>query len=140
MTLRVVFDTTTVVSALLFANGRLAWLRRHWREGECVPLLSAATAAELTRVLAYPKFQLTREEREELLAEYVPCCTIVERVKRCPESCRDAHDQPFLDLAQSGEADVLVSGDKDLLALAGKTGFAIETPEGYRRRVGESGV
>ncbi len=51
MTLRVVFDTTTVVSALLFANGRLAWLRRHWREGECVPLLSAATAAELTRVL-----------------------------------------------------------------------------------------
>lgn len=140
MTPRAVFDTTTVVSALLFANGRLAWLRRHWQQGGCVPLLSAATAAELTRVLAYPKFQLTREAREELLAEYVPHCLIVERVKRCPLACRDANDQPFLDLAQSGEADVLVSGDKDLLALAGKARFAIESPEQYRRRVGETGV
>ncbi len=138
MTLRVVFDTTTVVSALLFANGRLAWLRRHWREGECVPLLSAVTAAELTRVLAYPKFQLAREEREELLADYVPHCRIVERVRACPQTCRDANDQPFLDLAESDGAEVLVSGDKDLLALEGKTGFAIETPEGYRRRVGET--
>jgi putative PIN family toxin of toxin-antitoxin system len=140
MTPRVVFDTTTVVSALLFTNGRLAWLRRHWREGGCVPLLSAATAAELTRVLAYPKFKLSRDEREELLAEYVPHCQIVERVRRCPQTCRDANDQPFLDLAQSGNADVLVSGDKDLLALAGKTRFAIETPEEYRLRVKESGT
>jgi putative PIN family toxin of toxin-antitoxin system len=135
MTPRVVFDTTTVVSALLFANGRLAWLRRHWREGGSVPLLSAATAAELTRVLAYPKFKLSRAEREELLAEYVPHCQIVERVRHCPQACRDANDQPFLDLAQSGNADLLVSGDKDLLALAGKTRFTIETPEEYRRRV-----
>jgi putative PIN family toxin of toxin-antitoxin system len=127
-----------VVSALLFASGRLAWMRQHWQNGGCVPLLSAATAAELARVLAYPKFRLTRTEREELLADYVPHCQIVERIKRCPHTCRDANDQPFLDLAQSGNADVLISGDKDLLALAGKPRFAIETPEEYRRRVGES--
>ena len=127
-----------MVSALLFANGRLAWLRRHWREGGSAPLLSAATAAELTRVLAYPKFGLTREEREELLAEYVPHCRIVERVRCYPQTCCDANDQPFLDLAQSGNADLLVNGDKDLLELAGKTRFAIETPEEYRRRVGEA--
>jgi hypothetical protein len=28
---RVGFDTTVVVSALLFTGGRLAWLRAHWR-------------------------------------------------------------------------------------------------------------
>ncbi|MHB1841390.1 MAG: PIN domain-containing protein, partial [Acidobacteriaceae bacterium] len=52
-----VFDTTAAVSALLFAHGRLAWLRRHWREGGCAPLVSRATVEELTRVLAYPKFR-----------------------------------------------------------------------------------
>jgi predicted nucleic acid-binding protein len=38
----------------------------------------------------------------------------------------------LLDLAQSGKADVMVSGDRDLLELAGKTGFRIEAPEVYR--------
>jgi len=49
--------------------------------------------------------------------------------------CRDQRDQPFLDLAQAAKAHVLVSGDSDLLVLAGKTSFAIETPEVYRQRV-----
>ena len=135
MSRRLVFDTTTVVSALLFPKGRLAWLRQHWREGDCVPLLSASTAAELTRVLAYPKFRLTQEFVRELLADYVTYCAIVETIKRCPQVCRDEKDQPFLDLAVSGDADLLISGDRDLLALAGQTTFLIETPEAYRLRV-----
>ncbi len=134
----VVFDTTTVVSALLFANGRLAWLRRHWREGACVPLISRATAAELTRVLSYPRFRLSPDDARELLADYVPHCEAIEKVRRCATVCRDAADQPFLDLAQTGRAEVLVSGDKDLMALAGQTRFVIETPEDYRRSVFET--
>jgi len=134
---RVVFDTTTVVSALLFPNGRLAWLRQHWREGGCVPLISRATAAELTRVLRYPKFGLSTDDAQELLAEYLPHCEVIEVVERCAAVCRDASDQAFLDLAAGGRADVLVSGDQDLLALAGQATFPIETPEGYRRRISE---
>jgi uncharacterized protein len=133
--LRVVFDTTTVVSALLFANGHLAWLRRHWREGECAPLISRETAAELTRVLRYPKFKLSAEEAQELLADYLPYCEVIERVRACPCLCRDPNDQPFLDLAHSGQAGALVSGDHDLLVLAGRTPFAIESAKDYRRRV-----
>jgi putative PIN family toxin of toxin-antitoxin system len=130
-----VFDTNTVVSALLFANGRLAWLRQHWREDGCTPLISRTTAAELTRVLAYPKFRLAPDDRLELLADYLPYCETIELVQRCPVVCRDKLDQPFLDLAQSGKADLLVTGDDDLLALAGQTAFRIESPEDYRRRV-----
>ena len=134
---RVVFDTTTVLSALLFANGRLAWLRQHWREGGCVPLISRATAAEITRVLRYPKFGLSPDDARELLADYLPYCEVVERAERCASlwRCRDTDDQPFLDLAQSGRADLLISGDQDLLILAGQTTFLIEPPEAYRRRV-----
>jgi len=122
------------VSALVFAHGRLSWLLQHWQEGGCTPLISSATATELTRVLGYPKFRLSLEDRRELLAHYVPYCEIVEQVTRCPQICRDEKDQPFLDLAQSGGAELLVSGDNDLLALAGQTTFLIETPEAYRLR------
>ncbi len=133
------FDTTTVVSALVFAHRRLSWLLQHWQEGGCTPLISSATATELTRVLGYPKFRLSLEDRRELLAHYVPYCEIVEQVTRCPQTCRDEKDQPFLDLAQSGGAELLVSGDNDLLALAGQTAFLIERPEAYRLRIGAQG-
>jgi putative PIN family toxin of toxin-antitoxin system len=139
MSRRVVFDTTTVVSALLFTNGRLAWLRQHWKEAGCIPLLSQSTAAELTRVLGYPKFRLSQEDRRELLGDYMPYCEIIEQVRRCPQTCRDEKDQPFLDLAQGGAAELLISGDHDLLALAGQTTFLIETPEAYRLRIGAQG-
>jgi putative PIN family toxin of toxin-antitoxin system len=132
---RVVFDTNVVLSALLFTHGRLSWLVGHWEAGDCVPLISRVAAEELTRILAYPKFRLTADEQLEALASYIPYCEAVEIVKSCPVLCRDAQDQPFLDLAHSGKADVLVTGDEDLLALAGQTAFVIETPEDYRRRV-----
>jgi putative PIN family toxin of toxin-antitoxin system len=134
---RVVFDTGTVVSALLLANGRLSWLRQHWREGGCLPLISRPTAAELTRVLRYPKFGLSPDDARELLADYLPYCEVIEREDRCASVCRDKTDQIFLDLAQSGNADLLVSGDQDLLTLAGQAAFIIETPEAYRRRISE---
>ena len=49
MSPRVVFDTTVVLSALLFTSGRVAWLRAHWRAGDALPLASRATIEELTR-------------------------------------------------------------------------------------------
>lgn len=132
---RVVFDTTVVVSALLFSNGQLAWLRQHWQEGGCLPLLSREAALELTRVLGYPKFRLTAEDRRELLAEYLPYCEVIEATAKCALDCCDAKDQPFLDLAESGKAEFLITGDQDLLALAGQTRFLPVPPAGYLRVV-----
>jgi predicted nucleic acid-binding protein len=48
--------------------------------------------------------------------------------------CRDPHDQKFLALAQAGNAETLVTGDRALLALVGQARFAIETPAAFRRR------
>lgn len=135
MSHRVVFDTTTVISALLFEYGKLAWLRAHWQEKDCLPLVCRETIAELTRVLAYPKFRLSLVDRHELLAEYLPYCETVELMNVCPVICRDPKDQPFLHLAQSGTAELLISGDQDLLTLAGNTSFVIESPEAYRQRI-----
>jgi putative PIN family toxin of toxin-antitoxin system len=87
------------------------------------------------RVLRYPKFGLSTDDGQELLAEYLPFCEVVNVAERCASVCRDASDQPFLDLAQSGRADLLISGDQDLLVLAGQTIFLIEAAEAYRRRI-----
>jgi putative PIN family toxin of toxin-antitoxin system len=132
---RVVFDTNVVLSALLFRAGRLDWLRAHWQESCVVPLISPATARELTRVLGHSKFRLSEQYRLEALALYLPYCESLDPVDKCPVECCDSKDQPFLDLAQSGKANVLVTGDDDLLALAGETAFVIETPGAYRRRI-----
>jgi putative PIN family toxin of toxin-antitoxin system len=137
--LRVVFDTNTVISSLVFMTGRLAWLRGHWRERRSITLASRATLAELKSVLGYSKFKLSVERQFELLGDYVGYCETVDVIETCPVRCRDANDQPFLDLAQSGRADVLVTGDEDLLALAGQTAFVIETPESYLHRISTEG-
>ena len=100
-----------------------------------MPLASNATVAEFRRVLAHAKFGLQELYQLEALAYYLSACTMLDPSELCPVVCRDAKDQIFLDLAQSGKADVLVTGDADLLGLAGKTEFVIETPEEYRHRL-----
>ena len=128
---RTVLDTNLVLSALVFREGRLAALREAWQGRRVVPLASKVTAAELIRVLAYPKFRLSAGEREELLADYLPHCTAV----RVPQpqtkipDCRDPFDRPFLELAAAGKADYLVTGDRDLLSLAGRFVCPIVTAE-----------
>jgi putative PIN family toxin of toxin-antitoxin system len=116
----VVIDTNLVLSALVFASGRLAPLRLAWMGQRVLPLVSRLTAAELIRALAYPKFKLAAQEQEELLADYLPYCKTV-RIPAPPPAapaCRDAFYVPFLELALLGKADALVTGDKDLLSLA----------------------
>jgi putative PIN family toxin of toxin-antitoxin system len=119
--LRVVIDTNLVLSALVFAAGRLAPLRLAWQGNRVLPLVSRFTAAELIRALAYPKFKLAAQEQEELLADYLPYCKTV-RIPSPPPAtppCRDIFDVPFLELALAGKARALVTGDKDLLSIAG---------------------
>ena len=123
--LRVVLDTNVVLSALLFGGGPAARVRAGWQSGRFVPLASTATAQELVRVLGYPKFRMSTNEQQDLLADYLPWVRAV-RVPDPPPAvpaCRDPLDLPFLHLAVAGRARVLVSGDPDLLVLANAPGL-----------------
>ena len=126
---RWVLDTNVLVSALLFPAGRLIRIRDAWRSGIVVPLASRETTTELIRVLCYPRFGLTPREREDLLADYLPHCesVIVSMTADIPD-CRDPFDRPFLELALASRADALVTGDRDLLALARTFPIPILTP------------
>lgn len=137
---RVVLDTNIVLSTLVFAHGRLASLRLAWQQARCRPLVSRATAAELIRVLAYPKFKLAADDQQELLADYLPYCTVVTIPARPPRTpaCRDSFDVPFLQLAVVGKADFLVTGDQDLLSLAKGMSCPVISPDQFLQALARS--
>ena len=116
--IRVVLDTNVLVSALLFTHGRLSWLRQAWQNGPLTPVLAQPTALELIRLLAYPKFRLSPQDRERLLEEVLPWAeSWKDPIPRSHHCVNDPNDQVFLDLALAAATPVLVSGDSDLLAL-----------------------
>jgi uncharacterized protein len=129
---RVVIDTNIIISALIF-GGRVSRLRLAWQDDLFIPLVSKATATELIRVLAYPKFQLTPTEQEDLLSDYILFCEAVAMPDRLPviPECRDPFDVPFLLLAVISEADYLVTGDRDLLSLKDNFFCPIITAEDF---------
>ena len=130
---RAVLDTNVVLSALVFAHGRLARLRVAWQQASFHPLASTVTTRELIRALTYPKFKLTAADQRELLADYVPYCTPISMPAKPPRTppCRDPFDVVFLQLAIVGNADFLVTGDKDLLSLTGRIRCPIVTPDEF---------
>ena len=132
---RVVFDTNTVISALLF-GGTLSWLVPHWNSRVSIALISRATGGEFLRVLHYPKFGLSGAQTKAFAARYLPLAerVDVDESALLPAECRDPNDRMFLTLAEAGRADVLVTGDGDLLDLRGQTRFLVETPGQYRSR------
>jgi putative PIN family toxin of toxin-antitoxin system len=133
---RIVLDTNVLLSALLFHAGALSWLRLAWQSEAIHPLASHDTTTELIRVLSYPKFKLTSDEREDLLGDYLPWCetvTVPNKIK-LPD-CRDPFDRAFLALALTAKADALITGDKDLLVLSHLFAVPILTPAVFRDRM-----
>jgi len=136
--LRIVFDTNIVVSALVFGR-RLAWLRGKWASGSVTPIVCRETARELIRVLAYPKFRLTPADRDALLEEYLPfaeTALLPDPSPAVPVTCRDHSDLVFIQLAIASNADLLVSGDVDLVVL--RDAIAVATPAELRLRIESS--
>jgi putative PIN family toxin of toxin-antitoxin system len=125
---RTVFDTNAMVSALLFeqsvpANAFFA----AWELGDI--LLSQDTFRDLSEVLGRSQFDgyVTREEREQFPARLLIEGTMVE-IGDTVRACRDPKDDKLLELADSGAASCLVTGDQDLLVLNPFRGITILTP------------
>lgn len=129
--LRTVIDTGVAVSAVLLSHSvpRQAFDLAVER-GRL--LISAATIAELDEVLRRPKFDkyVSEKQRLEFLAALVRDAELVEVTEQIAE-CRDPRDDRFLELAVSGGATHIVSGDADLLVLHPFRGIAIATPQEF---------
>jgi predicted nucleic acid-binding protein len=57
----------------------------------------------------------------------------VEPVNLQQQVCRDPDDDKFISCAISGKAEVIVSGDKDLLSVSGITGMKVLRPIEFKK-------
>ena len=133
--IRAVIDTGVAISAVMLPHSvpRQAFDLAAER-GQL--LVSAATIAELDEVFRRPKFNkyIREDERLEFLAALVRKAENVE-VAVVIKDCRDPKDNKFLELAVSGSASHIVSGDADLLILHPFQGIAIVTPQAFLESV-----
>lgn len=128
---RVVIDTNVLISAALDEESVPARARNHTvHHGQLIA--TDQTFAELVSRLLSPKFDryVSRAARETLLQQIQPITEFVSVIQTI-RVCRDARDDMFLEAAVNGRADVIISGDKDLLALHPFAGIRIVTPAAY---------
>jgi uncharacterized protein len=131
---RWVLDTNLLVSRMLAPNGTAARAVNVALETG-VLLVSEETLAELARVLARPRFDpyVSPAEREQFLRLLGGVARVVHITRRL-RVCRDAKDDKFLDVAINGEADAVVTRDKDLLVLNPFHGVPIVTAAAFLAR------
>ena len=129
--LRVIFDTNVIVSATMFPQ---SIPNRTMRTAHSMGrlLASEATVEELRAVLTRRKFDryLSASDRTRALDEFLATVEMI-AIDESIHDCRDPKDNKFLELAVSGGATHLVTGDDDLLVLHPFRGVAIVTPQAF---------
>jgi len=110
---RVVFDTNVLYSA--FAAKGFCEEVLDEAAGDCVTIWSNPLKQELELLLA--RRHKIGPATKAALAAYADLCEFVEPLPLPARVCRDKDDDIVLATAVAGKANVIVTGDDDLLAL-----------------------
>lgn len=114
----IVFDTSTLVSALLFNNSipqqALTKALKHYHL-----VVSEYTEKELIEVMSRKKFDRYSppNKRKDLVTEFLYQSELIYPIQPVENDCRDPKDIPFLELASTAKASLIISSDSDLLDL-----------------------
>ncbi len=114
--MKVVFDTNIFISALIIPGSQAEKAISKIIQGDDILLISKEIIVEVLSVLS-SKFSRDREELSHVaivLSELGEFISPVKQVK----ILRDEPDNRILECALSGYAEVIVTGDKDMLKLA----------------------
>ncbi|MCQ9376277.1 putative toxin-antitoxin system toxin component, PIN family [Methyloversatilis sp. XJ19-13] len=128
---RWVLDTNALISRLLLPTGVAARAVDH-ALARGVVLVSEETMNELAEVISRPKFDryLSVAERVQFLRLFGGVARMVNITHRVA-ACRDPKDDKFLHVALNGEAEAIVTGDRDLLVLHPFHGISILSPADF---------
>jgi uncharacterized protein len=125
--MRVVVDTNVFISAALKENSPPG-TAAHLAAANHVLLKSTITEQELFVTLAQRRLApLIPPRFRNWLSEVLAAAELVAITERIA-ACRDPKDDKFLELAVTGRADVIITGDRDLLALNPFRSISIITP------------
>ena len=125
--MRVVFDTNVLYSALA-AKGFCEEVLDE-AAGDCVTIWSNPLKQELELLLA--RRHKIGPGTEAALGAYADLCEFVEPQPLGERVCRDEDDDVVLATALAGKADVIVTGDEDLLVLKKFRGIEILSPRQF---------
>jgi putative PIN family toxin of toxin-antitoxin system len=138
--MRAVVDTNILVRATIRPQGTVGPVLLRLRQGEYTLLYARPLLEELIDVLNRPrirdKYHLTNQDIGTVVGLILlrgEGVTPEERIT----ACRDPKDDKFLEVAVAGEADALVSGDQDLLALHPFAGIPIVPPHVFLEMLDE---
>lgn len=129
--MRLILDTNILVSALVFKSEKANTVVRHAAKKHTL-LFSESTFKELKSTLLKPKFAEIAELKiiRNFLFNLVRIGEFMEPTEKIAV-CRDPKDNKFLELAVAGNADLIVTGDKDLLVLNPFRGIKIISPSDF---------
>ncbi len=139
--MRVVVDTNVFVSGLLLPESVPGRIVQAWRDGQFEIVMSEPLLDEVERVLLYPKIQSRLGWTVEAVSRYVGLLRFKTDVVSIDLSqpsqaanpvVRDVNDLIVLQTFLAGNASVIVSGDKDLLAL--RDTYPVERPAEFAER------
>jgi len=133
--LRVVLDTNVLVSGLAYPASIPGRIMSAWNQGALRVVLSRYILDEMTRVL--PRLQrvaMTEEEVRDLADSFLFLAEVVEPVAAPERLARDKADEAVVGTLLAAQADYLITGDKDLLALGER--YPIVTPAEFWERHG----
>ncbi|MBE2220217.1 MAG: putative toxin-antitoxin system toxin component, PIN family [Anaerolineae bacterium] len=120
--MRVILDTSVIVSGMILPKGPPAKIISHWLNNKFTLLYTKAMLAELEDVLNRAWLHERLSHAPSRTPEFLEAVTLlgqpVKGYVNVTGLIRDPFDEMFLACAILGNADFLVSGDKDLLTLA----------------------
>jgi len=134
---RVVLDTNVLVSGLMLPESVPGNIVAAWRGAQFELALSEPLLDEIGRVLSYPRIRARLGWGKDEIANFLLLlrfkADVVDITRGKGKVPRDPGDDPVLATLLASEADCLVSGDGDLLALRDR--YPILTPAEFARRL-----
>lgn len=125
---KAVLDVNVLISALLSASGAPARIVIEWRAGAFELIVSEALLAELARACANSRIRsrVTHDEVREFAALLRRDAVVaVEAADIDPAVLDDPDDDYLVALARASGADVIVTGDRQLLQVEGLSPVAV---------------
>jgi putative PIN family toxin of toxin-antitoxin system len=134
---KVVLDTNVLLSGLMFPDGAPGRVVAAWREARFDLVISVHQLAEIGRALAYPRIRRVLDwddgRIEQFIRQLYIRAQIVDLDAISVEVPADPDDAPILATLLATKADVLITGDGDLLSLRDR--YSILTPAEFARKL-----
>jgi putative PIN family toxin of toxin-antitoxin system len=135
--MRVVLDTNVLLSGLMAPKGVPGRIVAAWIDAQFELVTSVGQVDEVARAMAYPKIRRRLRWDEERIESFIKQlhvrAEVIDLGSTAAEVPRDPKDSPVLAPLVAAKADLLVTGDDDLLALRSR--YAIETPTEFGSRL-----